>query len=273
MQYKPLNTNIDYLKIADALIFYQELGYKLIEVPWVISEEAERITGHPHPRCTSFLGDHVASAEQSFLELILRKELPEGKYVACTPCFRNDNCDEIHHKWFIKVELINFLGYKTIPSDKAAILTDQIIQDAMLFYKRYTEIGLLKTDIGMDITAKDIELGSYGYREHNDFSWIYGTGIAEPRLSYVLNLQKRGYHEKDIPKGVIGEVSKIKEEFYELMDAHLSDNKIMELWELTDLIGAIELYIENRFKGTVKLKDLLTTSDTTKRAFLNGRRI
>ncbi|NMB69707.1 hypothetical protein GYA27_00690 [candidate division WWE3 bacterium] len=101
---------------------------------------------------------------------------------------------------------------------------------------------------------------------------MYGTGVAEPRLSYVLNLQKRGYHQRDIPKGVVGKISKIKEEYYELMDAHLANNKIMELWELTDLIGAIELYIENRFKGTVKLRDLFITSDTTKKAFINGRR-
>jgi hypothetical protein len=29
----------------------------------------------------------------------------------------------------------------------------------------------------------DIEIGSYGMREYENFKWIYGTGMAEPRFS------------------------------------------------------------------------------------------
>jgi hypothetical protein len=54
-----------------------------------------------------------------------------------------------------------------------------------------------------------------------------------------------GYHITSIQKGKNGEVSKIKEEILELKDAELQKSKIMALVELSDLIGAIELYANN----------------------------
>lgn len=78
-----------------------------------------------------------------------------------------------------------------------------------------------------------------------------------------------GYHLSDIPKGNLGEISKIVEEALELQDAHRQNSKIMELVELADLYGAIESYI-NRIG--IDFKDLKKFSDITKRAFENGRR-
>ena len=46
----------------------------------------------------------------------------------------------------------------------------------------------------------------------------------------------------------------------------------MGLIELSDTLGAIESYLETRFKGTLTLDDLLTMKDATKRAFRSGRR-
>ncbi len=79
-----------------------------------------------------------------------------------------------------------------------------------------------------------------------------------------------GYHKKDIKRGIIGEFSKIKEEFDELEDAFEQDDKILQICELTDLIGAIELYVESKFNLT--LQDLKTFSDKTKSAFIEKRR-
>src|SRR3989339_1432441 len=97
-----MDTDVDYAKIADSLDFYESIGYKKINVPWTVSREADQITGKGLPEVTSILGNHVASAEQSFLELIINNKLSEGKFVACTPCYRDDNLDEYHNKYFMK---------------------------------------------------------------------------------------------------------------------------------------------------------------------------
>lgn len=58
-----------------------------------------------------------------------------------------------------------------------------------------------------------------------------------------------GYHLKSIPKGVVGKVSKIIEEIDELEDAMEQGVKIMALVELSDLYGAIDLYLKHNNKN------------------------
>lgn len=79
-----------------------------------------------------------------------------------------------------------------------------------------------------------------------------------------------GYHKKEIQKGVLGEFSKIKEEFDELTDALEQEDKILQLCELTDLVGSIESYVENKFNLT--LEDLVKFSNKTKSAFKEKKR-
>lgn len=79
-----------------------------------------------------------------------------------------------------------------------------------------------------------------------------------------------GYHKKYIEKGVIGEFSKIREEFEELRDAESQECKILIMCELSDLIGAIEEYSRNYYGLT--LNDLKDFSDKTKSAFKEGKR-
>lgn len=79
-----------------------------------------------------------------------------------------------------------------------------------------------------------------------------------------------GYHSKKIEKGIIGEFSKIREEYQELEDAFEQEDKILQLCELSDLIGAIEYYCYTNFK--INLKDLKKFSDKTKQAFKDGSR-
>lgn len=78
-----------------------------------------------------------------------------------------------------------------------------------------------------------------------------------------------GYHLREIPKGVLGEFSKIKEEFEELEDGVIQDNPILIINELTDLIGAIELYAK---KWNLSLSDLIKMKERTESAFKEGRR-
>lgn len=80
-----------------------------------------------------------------------------------------------------------------------------------------------------------------------------------------------GYHKRKIEKGTIGDFSKVQEEFVELLDAIEQEDKVLQICELTDLIGAIELFSTNTFNLT--LEDLKKFSDKTKEAFINKERI
>ena len=81
-----------------------------------------------------------------------------------------------------------------------------------------------------------------------------------------------GYHINKIEKGVMGDVSKIREEFEEFMDAVDQGEKIMQLIELSDLIGAIEAYTLKMTGGNITLDHLLSMKDLTKSAFEDGSR-
>lgn len=77
------------------------------------------------------------------------------------------------------------------------------------------------------------------------------------------------YHLKNIEKGILGDFSKIKEEFLEAEDSLEQNNVLMCLMELSDLIGAIEAYT---LKYNITIIDLINMKDATKRAFNSGRR-
>lgn len=80
-----------------------------------------------------------------------------------------------------------------------------------------------------------------------------------------------GYHSIEITKGVIGELSKVREELNEAYDADAQNNPIMVILELSDMIGAIRCYLE-KHHPTLKLNDLVTMADATNRAFQSGYR-
>ena len=48
------------------------------------------------------------------------------------------------------------------------------------------------------------------------------------------------YHKTYIQKGELGHASKIQEEFEEFKDAYTQGSPVMELVELSDLLGAID---------------------------------
>lgn len=176
---------INYRLISAAIEKYQDLGYTFIDVPWVANQEAIDITLPPNKRAfilkNKFL---VGSAEQSFLHLILNGKLPEGKYVAATPCFRDDIEDEYHQKYFFKVELIKYSKiYQFDHFDLINVVADANVVQASLCSKK---IEAIKTNEGIDLTINNIEIGSYGIRKYKNFNWIYGTGLAEPRFSKLI---------------------------------------------------------------------------------------
>lgn len=81
------------------------------------------------------------------------------------------------------------------------------------------------------------------------------------------------YHKnKNIKKGTVGEFSKIAEEFEELKDAVEQDDKILILCEISDLLGAVELYLSKNFYESISFENCIAFSRKTQNAFREGTR-
>jgi hypothetical protein len=179
---------IDYSLISKALEYYKDIGYQYIEAPWIVDYKSISIT-LPVERLsqTLFDGYVIGSAEQSFIYLYKENKLKPGKYVAASPCFRDEAEDEWHSKTFFKVELIIIHDH---PSSEYEVKS--LVSDATVFFdfhskKYHKNISLIKTNEGYDLNLNGIEVGSYGSRsvkiKNKKFYWSYGTGLAEPRFS------------------------------------------------------------------------------------------
>ena len=90
--------------------------------------------------------------------------------------------------------------------------------------------------------------------------------IEKERMKQV----QAGYHRREIPKGELGEFSKITEEFTELYDAVEQQNSVLELCEMADLIGAIKHYSEKHYN--IGLDKLIQFMECTENAFKSGKR-
>jgi len=181
----PVNFEI----LSRAMLFYQKKGYKYIDVPWAVSKPIADLTRPPGALEFPYRNDMlVASGEQSFLQLIVDGKLPKGKYICVTPCFRDETDITEGSRWFfMKAELIN-------TSDTSIKALIEMFECAQEFFNHYLPTNLLTTGhSSYDIMSGEaIELGSYGIRnEPATGPWIYGTGCAEPRLSYAIDFHKQ----------------------------------------------------------------------------------
>lgn len=162
---------IDYKLIANSITFYENKGFKRIESPWMVSEKVDNIT-KPVDRIHFQLKHNdkclVGSGEQSFLYLMIKDFIPNGKYQTVTPCFRYEPFDPYHTKYFMKNELI-----QTDDVSKRALT--RVIEEAAEFYEQYfgRNLSVIETTEGFDIEINGHELGSYGIREHEYLNWIY----------------------------------------------------------------------------------------------------
>jgi hypothetical protein len=177
---------IDYELIFNSIEHYRELGYERIESPWTVSEYVDGLT-RPEERIPFQLKHNdkclVGSGEQSYLYLIQKGFLPKGKYQTVTPCFRYENFDELHTKYFMKNELI-------ITDEPDFLNLRKMIDHAVSFFERWLPSDMLEV-VATESNTYDImfdgdELGSYGIRENYFVQYIYGTGCAEPRLSEII---------------------------------------------------------------------------------------
>lgn len=90
-------------------------------------------------------------------------------------------------------------------------------------------------------------------------------------LDHLPTVENPGYHLKAIPRGELGELSKIYEEILEALDAEAQNASIMTLVELSDLVGALKAYLA-KHHSSMTLDDLENFSSITSRAFTSGRR-
>lgn len=208
-----MNT-IDYHVLAQARACYAQ-KYAPIEVPWWASQEIINITRPPRATLYNVLSNDkaknkalLASAEQGFLYLANKGQLPSGKYQAITPCFRDEPYDQYHSKQFMKLELISLLppGTEVYQNHVTSIVRDakktfaQLLSSFLVFPP--PKLKVVQTNIFDSIEVpetkqqdivmvmpdgREIELGSYGARQTSFATWIYGTGVAEPRFSRAVN--------------------------------------------------------------------------------------
>jgi len=75
----------------------------------------------------------------------------------------------------------------------------------------------------------------------------WGGEIVE-ELSLRLEAATRPwrFHQRDIPKGTLGELSKVREELEEAEDALEQGQELMFALECADMIGAIEIAAQKR---------------------------
>lgn len=189
---------INYQNIQNSINFFLNKGFQRVEVPWTVTKEISNITKPVDAKDFKLVHENgkvlVASAEQSFLYQYSKGFLPKGKFQAVTPCFRFENHDETHKKYFIKNELI-------ITDNVSKESLEELQKNAVEYFSTYfdkeklvvvsTSIDNKSFDIFYDHNSDYIELGSYGIRTCNFLEWIYGTATAEPRLSYAYGLSQK----------------------------------------------------------------------------------
>lgn len=178
-----IGPNISWKNLLKAIQLYEAAGFTYIEVPWLVSEKAIKSTfqGHQSPTLKDLYA--VGSAEQSFVQLQLDGKLPPGRYVTMTPCFRDEPViDELHQNHFMKVEFY-------ITDDTSQNMFEVYVKLARTLFSALCETTpkiVKKNDGTLDIEINGIEVGSYGIREYEGTTWVYGTALAEPRFTLAL---------------------------------------------------------------------------------------
>ena len=97
------------------------------------------------------------------------------------------------------------------------------------------------------------------------------TATLKTGLNLTTPNHKPGYHVAKIERGELGELSKIREELEEAMDAEDQGVDLMVLLELSDMLGAVEAYLDKKHPS-LSIGDLRMMARVTKRAFINGHR-
>jgi thiol-disulfide isomerase/thioredoxin len=169
--------NINYSRIARAIEFYQQEGYFYLEVPWTVDYVSITQTAPTNSKLFYLKNKYlVASAEQSFISLLNNLD-PNMKYVACTPCFRDELVyDDFHQLYFMKIELF------ALKQIEHLAIAKKFFEKELSVYSDCIEEK--QEEFGTDLLVSGIEIGSYYSREN----YSCGTGLAEPRFSQAIEI-------------------------------------------------------------------------------------
>lgn len=188
------NPEIRWDLLAEAKAFYESKGYVYTEMSWNVSGEIYEATKPCNedkedlyvPQWDRFL---IASGEQALLESRFKHQNKQLQTI--TPCFRSEQeYNSLRRPHFMKLELMLILD-QDLSYKKQTFLLEQVIDDAYAYFSKYSSLNkIVKFDDNTwDINCNNVEVGSYGIREYQDFRWIYGTGLAEPRFSQAIQLE------------------------------------------------------------------------------------
>lgn len=181
---------IDYKLLSEFAEFYRKLGFRPMEVDWIVDWRADAAT-RPQDREPINVNDGkhrlVGSGEQGFINHIMKGNKLNGRFYTITPCFRTEPViDELHLPQFMKLEL-----FSTVDSVLDLIRTKEcaICELTSVDIERIKRVG---SDGGLDIEVDGIEVGSYGRRwfqflDGLSFDYAYGTGLALPRFTIAEN--------------------------------------------------------------------------------------
>lgn len=196
-----------YVRLAHATTFYEKFGFKYTDAPWFVQQKVDHATKppfvkpiHHHVAALNHTFHFAASGEQSFLQMQYesmknRYEYIKGCWQTITPCFRDEvKITDSKRLGFMKLELIEW-------DNPNVNKLNEITLAALRFFRQHIACRVIDNDQedeqGRDIISDklSIELGSYGIR-HNviggiPMSWIYATGLAEPRLSWAIEQEKK----------------------------------------------------------------------------------
>ena len=194
----PLNSNA-LGRLQGALDYWQEAGYEFVNLPWLVSRPVIEYTRPPQAQGEDIYTPHggfVASGEQSFIQLWLDGKLKgDTRYVGWTPCIRQEPVfDARHHFYFIKAEL-----FVPCISQEPEEVRHRIVRLAKRYFIYEAGTASVKQidDDQFDIEVAGIEVCSYGLRTlPTGEPYVYGTALAEPRLSYAIEEKERAVATK-----------------------------------------------------------------------------
>jgi len=178
---------VDWSILASAVRFYEEEGYQRVESPWFQPMDviAETCPNSANIIVAGHFGGLVGSAEQSLMAADFEGKLGKGRFFSLTPCFRNEPViDRLHLTCFMKVEL-----YDNEHCDENGVMGVLSVAKRFMEQAVDQQIDILKTADGFDLMLGDVEVGSYGIRTRRGTTWVYGTGVAEPRLSTAVRMK------------------------------------------------------------------------------------
>lgn len=268
-----IDKNVPYFEKTLGAEYYKD-------VPSCVSVDIMNITCLSDVSAMNQRRYYTGSAEQGFLDVYPNLK-PATFYMHCNTCYRpkDNGKSEYHSPKFNKLEL--FMKLPDIPYGQYNEIITLVVRNYVENYGLKEEYfarvnvsppdksGLCTTHLQYDLMYKDVELGSYGMRSYKGYRWLFGTLFTDFRVEKLMSQENQGYHLQPIERGTLGQFSKIKEEFLELEDAVKQKNLILQMVEMSDLLGAIEQY--GKTLG-LSLDDIIRMLRATERAFKNGHR-